>query len=479
MDGDVLWWVILIGVLDTVLAAAVTVHAVLKKRDTRSIISWVGLAWLAPIFGSLSYFWFGINRISRRHAVRELARFTQTDRIAEMVQTLPQDTWDQFRNLEGLVTLVGNIARCPLTEGNLVTTLRNGDEAYPAMLQAIHSAQKSISLQSYIFDNDEAGNQFLEALVQAIQRGVEVRVLIDDVGSQYSRPSMIRELRNAGIPVATFLPTRLPRLPKYANLRNHRKIMVVDGTTGFTGGTNIRRDHVLSEPTRFPVACTHFQIEGPVVEHLQNVFAFDWEYTTGEKLAGERWFCRQKQPGRILARGIAHGPDEDFEKLTHVIAGALAIARRRVRIMTPYFLPDAAMIQALNLAALRGVTVEIFVPEINNIRMVHWAMMAQLWQNIEKGCRIYLVAPPFDHSKLMVVDDIWTLIGSTNWDARSLRLNFEFNLECYGESLAAVINELLDEKSFGSRSITLEELHQRPVLIKLRDGVSRLFSPYL
>ncbi len=187
---------------------------------------------------------------------------------------------------------------------------------------------------------------------------------------------------------------------------------------------------------------------------------------------------RDHQPaGTIWARGISHGPDEDFEKLTQVIAGVLSVARRRVRIVTPYFLPDATLIQALNLASLRGVQVEIYVPANNNIILVHWAMRAQLWQNLEKGCRVWFMAPPFDHSKLMVVDDLWSLIGSTNWDPRSLRLNFEFNIECFDEVFAKQVNAIIDEKAQSAREVTLQEVDRRSLAVRVRDGICRLAIP--
>jgi len=183
--------------------------------------------------------------------------------------------------------------------------------------------------------------------------------------------------------------------------------------------------------------------------------------------------------GTVIARGIADGPDEDHDKLQWTILGALDCARRSVRIVTPYFLPDQSMISALNLAAMRGIEVDIILPAQSNLRVVQWASTALLWQVLEHGCRIWLTPPPFDHSKIMLVDGCWSFIGSSNWDARSLRLNFEFNVECYDCELAASLDRLVRDKLTVARQLSLEEVDRRSLPVKLRDNGARLFTPYL
>jgi cardiolipin synthase len=474
-------WLWLATLFDLVLASAVTVHAVLWKRDSRAVISWVGLAWLAPIVGVFAYFCFGINRIQRNPTVASLRRLK-----LRHARPLPaggesrSSAWpNRSPDPEGMVVLGDRLTGRRLLPGNRVQHLIDGDEAYPLMLDSIRRAGRSVTLLSYIFDHDRAGKPFLDALADAQKRGVAVRVLVDDVGSRYGRPNVVREMRKAGLPVASFLPTAIPLWPKYTNLRNHRKILVVDGRVGFTGGTNIREGHWLSLAPTAPVRCVHFVLEGPVVAHLQETFATDWEFTTGEALTGDLWFPDLHTAGPVHARGITGGPDDDFEKLVDTLIGALAVARRSVRIVTPYFLPDGPLIKALTVAALRGVEVEILLPETNNIRLVQWAATAQLWQMLEKGCRVFYTPPPFDHTKLMTVDDGWALIGSTNWDPRSLRLNFEFNVECYDEALAHALNEVIDAKRTAARPVALAEVDGRSLPVRLRDGLARLLSPYL
>jgi len=474
-------WTFVAATADLALASGVTVHAVLWKRDSRAVIGWVGLAWLAPFVGSLAYLWLGVNRIERKAASLRLrdARTSHVPATRPGEIGRPGPFEGDYPNLVGLANAGRALTGRDLVPRNRCEPLIDGDEAYPAMIGAIEAAERSVALLSYIFDSDRAGDVFLEALVHAKRRGVAVRVLIDHVGAKYSRPNMIRRLKAAGLNVAGFLPTRGPRLLKYANLRNHRKILVVDGKIGFTGGTNIREGHWLSLSPKAPVQCLHFRLEGPVVTQLQEVLANDWAFAAGEPLDGEDWFPTASCEGPVWARGIEHGPDEHFEKLADLIAAALASARERVRVLTPYFLPHAPLIQALNVAAMRGVGVEIYLPSASNIALVQWAATAQLWQLLEKGCRIFYTQPPFDHTKLMIVDSIWTLIGSTNWDPRSLRLNFEFNVECYDKHLAGVLNQIVDKKAEAAREVTLDEVNSRSFPVRLRDGLARLLTPYL
>lgn len=471
--------VLMAKILISLVASA---HVVLYKRDVRAVIGWVGMIWLAPIAGTILYVILGVNRIRRRaQALWVQPHGCDTSAVESMCrpQHLDHVLGADNAHLDALVTLVQTTTHRPLLPGNELTPLINGDETYPAMLDAIDGAETSIACSTYIFDNDAVGRLIVDAFGRAVERGVAVRVLIDDVGARYSWPTIVAPLRRAGVRVVRFLPTLVPWLMHYSNLRNHRKILVIDGTIGFTGGLNLRAGHCLQTPGRHHVQDLHFRLTGPVVEHLQRVFADDWAFAAGERLVGDDWFPKLTPTGPMLARGISDGPDVDLDKLRLTMLGAIACARRSLSIVTPYFLPDAALITALNVAAMRGVQVRIVLPERNNLILVQWACMAQLWQVLEHGCRVWLSPPPFDHSKLMVVDDLWTLIGSVNWDPRSLRLNFEFNVECYDQEFAAATGAMIEERIKRSRQVTLADVASRSLPVKLRDATVRMFAPFL
>jgi cardiolipin synthase A/B len=461
------------------LAAAllVSAHALLNKRDTRAATLWIAFVWLMPALGPLLYLVLGVNRIRRRALILGVHKPASRP----ILEDLEQPEHEGTEHLKLLARVVSRLVAEPLTAGNRVQPLVNGDEAFPAMLAAIESAQTSISLVSYIFDNDASGREFADALGRAAKRGVAVRVLIDAAGTRYSWPPITYRLKRVGVRCAKFLPASFltPWRVATINLRNHRKILVVDGHMAFTGGMNIRHGNVLAAHPPSPVQDLHFSIEGPVVSQLQDAFANDWAFTTGEVLDGQTWFPKLEGDGTITARAITDGPDGDFEKARWTLLAALAEAQTSVQILTPYFLPDPALITGLNLAALRGVRVDITMPSKNNLPFVHWASRAMWWQLLQRGCHIWLTPPPFDHSKLMVVDGHWVLLGSANWDARSLRLNFEINVECYGQGLARDLTAVIERKLIDAREVTLAEVDARTIPGKLRDAAARLFSPYL
>ena len=468
--------------LDVLLALAAASHVILNKSDTRAATAWVALIWLVPFVGSILYFFLGINRIQRRAKVLKSGATEYSVPLDEAPRSpadLDRELGSNRARLIELARVVSRVTERPLLVGNQLELLVDGDEAYPAMIAEIREAKESISLTSYIFEAEGVGAELVDVLVDARARGVEVRVLVDDVGVRYARPRIHRVLRRRGVPVANFLPALLPRSVTHFNLRNHCKIIVVDGSVGFTGGMNIRQDSLLSSNPRYPTKDVHFRVRGPVVAQLQEAFARDWAFTTGERLAGRRWFPELVPVGETLARGINDGPDRDIDKLHWVLLAAIGAARRSIRIMTPYFLPDRVLLKALHLAAQRGVEVDIVVPEHGNLPVVRWAMWGQYRGVLGEGVRLWLTPPPFDHSKLFVVDGYWLSIGSANWDPRSLRLNFEFNLECYDEELGQTLEHHVRNRLIDARLLTMEELDGRSLLRRLRDGTARLWTPYL
>ncbi len=481
------WWVAIWPHVTALAVLAITLgasaHAILVKRDTRSTIGWVGLIWLSPVFGAIAYAVLGVNRIRLRATQLRAGQARITHALEPAVATaerLRSAIGPDDSPLRSLATLVGRVTDRPLVNGNAIEPLDGGDQAYPLMLEAIDGAVRSVAIASYIFDNDPTGRIFAAALGRAAARGVEVRVLVDGIGSTYTFPSITGVLAARGVKVSCFLPTSVPFYFPYANLRNHRKILVVDGRIGFTGGLNIRDGCWLTHEPRHPVRDTHFRLTGPVVAQLLEVFIEDWAFAAEETLGGPAWQPVLDPAGTMLARGVRFGPDDpDIGRIKLVLVGALAAAQRSVRIMTPYFLPDDAIFQALDVAAMRGVQVEIVLPEENNLALVGWASNAMLWQVLARGCDVWMSPPPFEHTKLMVVDSAWAMFGSGNWDERSMRLNFEFNVETYDRGLAGRLDDRITEVIGRSRRRTLAEIDARSLPIRLRDGVARLFSPYL
>ncbi len=453
-----------------VVAAAVTLHVLLRKREVDSAVGWIGLAWFAPIFGGISYFVFGVNRVQRR--ARQLRR---TDGKRTGRGAWPNPTEDD--HLDPLARGIGRITGRATTTSEPVEVFSDGDEAYPKMLDAIAAARRSIGMSSYIFRDDEWGGRFIAALADAHRRGVAVRVLVDGIGGGWVMSRAYHALRRQGVPAARFLHSPLPWRMPFLNLRSHKKILVVDGTVGFTGGMNISDDNVMAARPRAPVQDTHFRLAGPVVSQLTEAFVQDWSFATDEELDGDAWFPALPEASGPLARVIDSGPDEDLEKIEFAVLQAVACARTSVAVMTPYFLPDERLMTTLALASMRGVAVDVVIPAISDHRFVDWATRANIGPLLHDGVNIWRCPPPFRHSKVMVVDGEWCMVGSCNWDMRSFRLNFELCVEFYDQRLATTLSELM-QRSRGS-AMTQADLDNRSLPARLRDAGVRLLLPYL
>ena len=459
-----------IVLVTTTLALAAAGHALLKKRRPQSALGWIVVCIMLPAIGPFLYFLLGINRV-RLRAQRLLEPWHELLEHPEGGDALA-GKFLGLRNLSGAVT--GK----PLVGGNTVRLLENGEEAFPEMLQAIRNAKTRVLLASYIFDNDTIGREFIDALAGAVERGVTVRVLVDGFGSLYSWPSAYRLMKRRDIPVARFLPPKLLPPSFYLNLRNHRKILIADGEIGFTGGMNIREHHMLDAPGRHNVADVHFELTGPVVQQMERVFRRDWQFAAGEPVHGPT--ARSADPaGQSLCRVIEDGPGENLDKLPMILVGAVAAAQKSIEIMTPYFLPPDELVGALQTAALRGVRTSVVLPARNNLFYVHWATRNMLWQLLQRGVRIYYQPAPFVHSKLFIIDGEYAQIGSANLDPRSLRLNFELNVEIFDAVFVGSLVEYFDTARSRSAEVSLEEMDGRRLGAKFRDAFAWLFSPYL
>lgn len=475
------YWPHIVLLVSVVASLATAIHAAMTKQDVRAAIGWVAVVVFSPLLGATFYLFAGINRV-RRERVSQQRRLALQSRlsIARLEVKHLGDGFDDY--LGPLVQLGNEVNRYKLLRGNQIELLAGGDQTYPAILEAISTARASIALQSYIFDHDGIGVRIAQALIQAQQRGVNVRVLIDAVGAKYSRPPITKMLEAAGIKVGRFLPTAIGLHLVYANMRSHRKLLVIDGEHALTGGMNIRAGFMREFAGDDVAVDTHFKVRGPVARPLMQSFAHDWEFTTGERLEGDLWFKpldSESSDQGVPIRVVLSGPDREIGRNQSMMLGALSVARHHVRIQSPYFLPEPVLIGALVTAARRGVKVDVVIPANNNLKLVGAAMEAQLDLLLQDGVHVWRANGPFDHSKLMTVDDQWCFVGSSNVDPRSQRLNFELDLEIYDRALAQEVAGCIDKKISTASRATLAELAKRPFWVRLRNRFVWLASPLL
>lgn len=469
------WFLVL---LHAVVGSITAVHALLYKREPSAALGWIAACLLIPLAGPIAYCFFGVNRVQTRakRLSQDAPGYPRIEpgrpRSEAVEKSAPVDS-----RFTGLARISDALGRFPLVAGNDLEVLHGGDQAYPAMVAAMDDARHHILLSSYIFETNESGIGFIDAAERAIRRGIDVRILIDGFGEWYSLPRASRLLRERGVPVARFLPPTLLPPTLHVNLRNHRKILVVDGDVAFTGGMNIGDRHVSAGAQgRARVIDVHFRLRGPVVRQIQRVFADDWTFVTGG--GSDLYVPAPATRGTATCRAVTSGPDEALGALAMILVDAISAARRRVSLMTPYFLPSREIIVALQAAALRGIEVSVVLPSKNNLPFVHWATRNMLPSLLEHGVGVYYQPPPFVHSKLFMIDDGYAQIGSANIDPRSLRLNFELAVEVFDEAFSGALAAHFNEVRARSRRLTMDDLEKRAPLAKFRDAVAWLFSPY-
>ena len=458
-------WLVL--VLSLGCAAFATIHALLTKPDPRSAFGWIVVCWLFPLGGAICYGLFGINRVRARAQQLLGGKYTP-------VPPPPRSVRDDSP-ADHLMRIGDAVTQWTRMSGNAIEALENGENAFPKMLEAIAGAQHTVWLATYIFETDPVGRQFIQALAAAVARGVQVRVLIDGVGEWYSWPHAVHELRRAGVVAARFLPPSLVPLRLSLNMRNHRKLLLVDGCTGFLGGMNIGGREVGKADVR-RMADLHFKVRGPVLQQLGSAFQIDWQFAAAENLKVPG---APPSSGECVCRVITDGPDDDNDKLLFVMLGAVSMAREQLLVMTPYFIPPPELTSALQSAALRGVEVTLVLPERSNLRYVDWACRRWLAPLVDRGVQVFLQPPPFAHTKLLVMDGSYAQIGSANLDPRSLRLNFEIAMEVYDAATCQWLSRYIIEARDRSKVLTMAKLETTNIAAKLRDSLCWLMSPYL
>jgi len=457
---------------------------ILDRRESAATLAWILFIAVVPWLGAALFFLVGRTRVRRRTRKRHRTRAAfqrSMDRLPGSAEACdferpPIELPEPVRDIARLADAV---SQEPIIGGNGVEVYIDANQAYDSMQAAIEAAEHHVFMQSYIYRADQAGRRFRDLLAAKARAGVEVRLLVDGVGGQQVSRRFIRPLIEAGGGYGVFMPT-MPFKPHWRpNLRNHRKILVVDAKIGFAGGLNIGEEYQGRRKKFAPWRDTHLRLEGPVVRRLQEVFLEDWLFATGEDLADAEHFVEPGACGGELVQVVDSGPDEPTEPIHAVFFTAVNEAEQRAYITTPYFVPDAAMLMALKAAAWRGVDVRLLLPGKSDLRLVQWAGRSYFQELLEAGVRIFEHRPGVLHAKTMVIDGAWSTVGSANMDRRSFRLNFEVNVLVSGESFAARMERIFQADIEGAREITLGQVRTKRLRSRMVEAFARILSPVL
>ncbi len=481
----------LISVGHLLVAVVLSYHILLYKGRPVSAVLWLFLVWTLPFLGAVGYLTFGVDRV-RRSAAEQVGVRALVSRRAELAPALERHvvgTADHDRG--GGSHPAAHVFRAtdPAVEqnrvlgGNRVELLVDGDAFFPALFDAVAAAESSVHVQTFIFGRGEIGRRVRDALAEKAGEGVEVRLLYDRFGSTRAHFTRFLEpARKAGVEVRSISQADPLKGRFQINLRNHRKIVVVDGRTGFAGGINFKDEQYGPLADGAPIRDYHLRLAGPAVADLQLQFVEDWVFATGarpEDLLIPKFFPEHDADGDALVQVVPGGPEVHGRGLADAFFGAISASERTLEIVTPYFIPDEPVVQALRYAARRGVEVRLVVPERGNHWYADQASRALYQGLLEAGVRIFERGPPFMHAKALVVDGVYAMLGSANLDYRSLHLNFETNLEVGDTEFVTTVRSQVEEEIAASREVRLEEHLARPVSRKLVQNFCRLLTPVL
>lgn len=476
--------------LQLLATAAVVINLIFAGERPTKTMAWMLVVFMIPIGGIVLYAMFGINRRKYKFSkIKEVERvknylsrvdgFYTSNLRAQAVVPEAEDIHHK------LINLIAESSQFYPYPGNKVTLLRNGPATFDAIFSALEKAEEFIHIQYYIIEEGELAEGFLELLSQKAEAGVEVRMLYDGVGSHGLSKKFLKKLEDKGVKCSCFLPIANMRLTSTLNYRNHRKIVVVDGKIGFTGGINISDKYIKAEDDLGIWHDMHLQMEGPVVNSLNAVFTTDWHFAKNkgdsedEDLLERKYFPQVDDMGDSVVQIVASGPDSDFPAILKQYTTMTNQADRYVYIANSYVVPNEAMLNALQAAALSGVDVRILVPVKSDSMIVKWGVRAYFEDMLCAGIRIYLYPDNFLHSKIIVVDDNIASVGTANFDIRSFEQNFEVNAVVYDEQIAKQLrDQIMDDMSI-SQELELEEFMKRPWTDKFREGLAKLFSPIL
>lgn len=457
----------------------------LEKRKPQTIISWLTVLTFLPVFGFLLYVIFGSGLSVRTRRMIKKKAISERDIIKNIdgIQNLNNAKLDGLTEKDRqIITYCYNYGAYPCP-GSDVEILNNGIQKISSLKKDLLNAKKSINIEYYIFAKDETGRQIMDILCQKAREGVDVRLIYDSIGSRKAPRRFFKKLTKAGGQVAEFFPPfmhmRLINLK--LNYRNHRKIVVIDGKIGYTGGINIRDDHMGLDKKLTPWRDTHIRIEGAGVYGLQNIFIDDWRYckkdNTPPKVYLEKgYFPTPELKGDITVQILSSGPDSQVQKIKEAFIKLIATAEKRIWIQTPYFIPDDSFLSALRIAIKSGVDVRVMVPYTPDKKSVYYVTISYLKELVEMGGRVYLYQG-FLHSKTMLIDDNKLSIGTCNTDNRSFGLNFEDTAIMYSSKLNTAYQKTYQEDINNSFEVNLVYFKRKRWLTKFLQAIFRLLAP--
>lgn len=449
---------------------------ILQRRESGATLAWVLALLFLPYLGAFLFLAVGAQSIRRRRKRRQRAKAIVAPHVEEATQTLRGFEGTAPSGLPPIASQLAQLAdelALPACSGNEVKLLIDAEQTYAEIEGAIRSARFHLHLEYYIWRPDEVGRRLRDSLVLAAQSGIEVRVLVDDVGSRSAGRRFWKPLTLAGGRVARSL--RVNPVSRWLllslNNRNHRKIVVVDGHVAFAGGVNVGAERERD---------THLRVQGPVAARIQEVFVEDWFEATSEDLAAPRYFPESIPSGATLVQLLASGPDEgDSNAIETIYFAALTLARERVWLTTPYFVPNVSFTMALRTAALRGVDVRLLVPKTPDQPFVYHASRSFFPELLRAGVSIYEFDAAQLHAKTATVDGCWATVGSANLDTRSFRLNFEANVVAYGSLLAGELERAFERDLDSARRVSLADFADRGRLERTLEGAARVLAPLL
>ncbi|MBR5685477.1 MAG: cardiolipin synthase [Muribaculaceae bacterium] len=456
---------------------AVIVVILSENRNPVKSIAWVLVLLLLPIVGLVIYLFFGRSlkgtSLISRADLRELRRMNDFPKTVDLDEPLSDDS-------RQLISLVNKLTEPHIFTGNAIQVFTTGQDKFETLLQDVANATRYIHVQYFIIEKDDSGKRLIELLMAKAREGVQVRVLYDYVGSFYTRPRVLREMREAGIKVHPFLELTFTQFAFRANWRNHRKIVVVDGEIGYVGGMNIANRYILGDKKWKPWRDTHLRITGEAVAALQYSFAIDWNFTTRELLTSTTMrYGTPPESQDYVVQMVASGPSSRWNNISFVFLKAITLAKKSVFIQTPYFLPSDSLLKALQSAALAGVDVRLMIPRHPDSVMLRLATASYIKECLLSGIKIFFYEPTVMHAKVVIVDDEFVTTGSTNFDFRSFEHNFEFNALIYSKKFNQKMKGIFEADMEQCTRLLLSKWKKRPLMQKALESVIRLISPIL